>query len=178
MFFFSFLFSMNGVPYVTSKVSFTYSQVKYWQIFCKTIILNDENTDNVTCTGMQEDFLTYLNRTTLKSITDRPTANYSFILFTNSNTVTFLLLPRGYLCERNSHHLISGLSFQFFQILSAYSIDYTLLLTGTPLQNNLEELWNLLNFLDPAEFKYAIVFNFSETIIYSTLFFFLNVTNQ
>ena len=26
----SFLFSMNGVLYVTSKVSFTYSQVKYW----------------------------------------------------------------------------------------------------------------------------------------------------
>ena len=46
--------------------------------------------------------------------------------------------------------------FQFFQILSAYSIDYKLLLTGTPLQNNLEELWNLLNFLDPVEFKYVL----------------------
>ena len=45
---------------------------------------------------------------------------------------------------------------QFFQILSAYAIDYKLLLTGTPLQNNLEELWNLLNFLDPVEFKYVL----------------------
>ncbi|XP_073232743.1 chromodomain-helicase-DNA-binding protein 3-like [Porites lutea] len=50
-------------------------------------------------------------------------------------------------------HRLKNKQSKFFQILGAYSIDYTLLLTGTPLQNNLEELWNLLNFLDPAEFK-------------------------
>ena len=56
--------------------------------------------------------------------------------------------------------------FQFFQILSAYSIDYKLLLTGTPLQNNLEELWNLLNFLDPVEFKYVLAAFFMVTTNY------------
>ena len=43
---------------------------------------------------------------------------------------------------------------QFFRVLSAYNIQYKLLLTGTPLQNNLEELYNLLNFLCPQDFRY------------------------
>ncbi|KFO05981.1 Chromodomain-helicase-DNA-binding protein 5, partial [Balearica regulorum gibbericeps] len=34
-------------------------------------------------------------------------------------------------------------------VLNSYKIDYKLLLTGTPLQNNLEELFHLLNFLTP-----------------------------
>lgn len=43
--------------------------------------------------------------------------------------------------------------FQFFRILSNYKIGYKLLLTGTLLQNNLEELFHLLNFLSPDKFK-------------------------
>lgn len=46
------------------------------------------------------------------------------------------------------------LVFQFFRRLNDYKIDYKLLLTGTPLQNNLEELFHLLNFLTPNRFKY------------------------
>lgn len=41
---------------------------------------------------------------------------------------------------------------QFFKVMSGYNIKYKLLLTGTPLQNNLEELFHLLNFLSPDEF--------------------------
>eukprot|EP00061_Rhincodon_typus_P015391 g43035.t1 len=43
--------------------------------------------------------------------------------------------------------------FQYFRVLNAYKIDYKLLLTGTPLQNNLEELFHLLNFLTPQRFN-------------------------
>uniref|UniRef100_A0A8D0FC41 Chromodomain helicase DNA binding protein 5 n=1 Tax=Strix occidentalis caurina TaxID=311401 RepID=A0A8D0FC41_STROC len=41
----------------------------------------------------------------------------------------------------------------FFRVLNSYKIDYKLLLTGTPLQNNLEELFHLLNFLTPERFN-------------------------
>jgi chromodomain-helicase-DNA-binding protein 4 len=48
---------------------------------------------------------------------------------------------------------ISSLFAHFLQVLSAYKIGYRLLLTGTPLQNNLEELFNLLHFLSPEKFN-------------------------
>lgn len=40
----------------------------------------------------------------------------------------------------------------FFRTLREFNIGYRLLLTGTPLQNNLEELFHLLNFLSPDRF--------------------------
>lgn len=36
--------------------------------------------------------------------------------------------------------------------------DFRMLLTGTPLQNNIKELWSLLNFLSPNEFKDSVSF--------------------
>lgn len=42
---------------------------------------------------------------------------------------------------------------QFFRVLNNYPLQHKLLLTGTPLQNNLEELFHLLNFLTPERFK-------------------------
>jgi chromodomain-helicase-DNA-binding protein 4 len=49
-------------------------------------------------------------------------------------------------------HRLKNSSSKFFRFLSNYSINYKMLLTGTPLQNNLEELFYLLNFLTPSKF--------------------------
>ena len=49
----------------------------------------------------------------------------------------------------------------FSRALKQYDASNRLLLTGTPLQNNLAELWSLLNFLLPNIFndlnRYAII---------------------
>ncbi|KAL4714068.1 hypothetical protein ACJJTC_008422 [Scirpophaga incertulas] len=51
-----------------------------------------------------------------------------------------------------AHRLKSNQS-KFFRLLASYHINYKLLLTGTPLQNNLEELFHLLNFLNKDKFN-------------------------
>lgn len=56
-----------------------------------------------------------------------------------------------------AHRLKSNQS-KFFKFLASYNIEYKLLLTGTPLQNNLEELFHLLNFLCKEKFNDLTVF--------------------
>merc|ERR1719186_656148 len=50
-------------------------------------------------------------------------------------------------------HRLKNAQSKFFRILASYAINYKMLLTGTPLQNNLEELFYLLNFLTPSKFN-------------------------
>ncbi|KAG8434244.1 hypothetical protein GDO86_012570 [Hymenochirus boettgeri] len=50
-------------------------------------------------------------------------------------------------------HRLKNNQSKFFRVLNSYKIVYKLLLTGTPLQNNLEELFHLLNFLTPERFN-------------------------
>ncbi|XP_033961605.1 chromodomain-helicase-DNA-binding protein 3 isoform X2 [Pseudochaenichthys georgianus] len=50
-------------------------------------------------------------------------------------------------------HRLKNNQSKFFRRLNDYTIDHKLLLTGTPLQNNLEELFHLLNFLTPNRFN-------------------------
>jgi len=43
-------------------------------------------------------------------------------------------------------------------MLRGLKLEHRVLLTGTPLQNNLEELWSLLNFIHPAGFPSSEAF--------------------
>ena len=52
-------------------------------------------------------------------------------------------------------------------LMQAYKAPRRLLLTGTPLQNNLPELWSLLNFLLPTIFK--SVENFEQVRLLSLI---------
>ena len=61
-------------------------------------------------------------------------------------------IPWEILVVDEAHRLKNAQSL-FFKTLNRYSIKFKLLLTGTPLQNNLQELFYLLNFLTPAKFN-------------------------
>ncbi|CAI9090602.1 OLC1v1025414C1 [Oldenlandia corymbosa var. corymbosa] len=49
-------------------------------------------------------------------------------------------------------HRLKNSDSKLFGLLNTFSFQHRVLLTGTPLQNNLSEMYNLLNFLQPASF--------------------------
>ena len=53
----------------------------------------------------------------------------------------------------NSGNCHTHIYFLIFRELKALKSDCKLILTGTPLQNNLHELWTLLNFIMPRVFQ-------------------------
>ncbi|KAM9340313.1 chromodomain-helicase-DNA-binding protein 4a isoform 1-T1 [Symphorus nematophorus] len=55
-------------------------------------------------------------------------------------------------------HRLKNNQSKFFRVLNNYQLQHKLLLTGTPLQNNLEELFHLLNFLTPERFSKLEIF--------------------
>ncbi|CAF4247881.1 unnamed protein product, partial [Rotaria magnacalcarata] len=64
----------------------------------------------------------------------------------------YLIVDEGH--RMKNHHC------KLTQILNTFYVHtpHRLLLTGTPLQNNLPELWALLNFILPTIFKCATTF--------------------
>lgn len=80
---------------------------------------------------------------------------------------------------------MSSIKSQLSEIVREFKSTNRLLLTGTPLQNNLHELWALLNFLLPDVFNSSDVgftcFNlmiFSWSFIYFYLLSFYNISNN
>ncbi|KAL2244518.1 UNVERIFIED_CONTAM: Protein CHROMATIN REMODELING 4 [Sesamum indicum] len=49
-------------------------------------------------------------------------------------------------------HRLKNSGSKLFGLLNTFSFQHRILLTGTPLQNNIGEMYNLLNFLQPASF--------------------------
>lgn len=49
-------------------------------------------------------------------------------------------------------HRLKNSGSKLFSLLNTFSFQHRVLLTGTPLQNNIGEMFNLLNFLQPASF--------------------------
>lgn len=60
-------------------------------------------------------------------------------------------------CVLDEAHRLKNKSSKITEFLKSYSMEHRVLLTGTPLQNSLEELWALLNFLEPDNFQYIFV---------------------
>eukprot|EP00258_Populus_trichocarpa_P037441 XP_024453460.1 protein CHROMATIN REMODELING 4 isoform X2 [Populus trichocarpa] len=88
---------------------------------------------------------------------NKKTTSYKFnVLLTTYEMVladsTYLRgVPWEVLVVDEGHRLKNSGS-KLFNLLNTFSFQHRVLLTGTPLQNNIGEMYNLLNFLQPASF--------------------------
>lgn len=88
---------------------------------------------------------------------NKKTASYEFnVLLTSYEIIladsSYLrAVPWEVLVVDEGHRLKNSGS-KLFNLLNSFSFQHRLLLTGTPLQNNIGEMFNLLNFLQPTSF--------------------------
>ena len=55
-------------------------------------------------------------------------------------------------------HLLKNKASKSAEVLSSFRIEHKVLATGTPIQNSLDELLALLNFMEPSKFSDAEAF--------------------
>ena len=94
---------------------------------------------------------TILNASTLAEERDWDVCITTYEIF-NLEVNAFRRMAWRYLIIDEAHRLKNEAS-QFSQSIRVLNTEHRLLLTGTPLQNNLHELWALLNFLLPDVFS-------------------------
>lgn len=86
-----------------------------------------------------------------------PTFHYKFQLLLTSYEIfasdadLLVTIPWQFVVVDEAHRLKNRLS-KTLQLLKQVACRHTLLLTGTPVQNNTEELWPLLNYIEPVRF--------------------------
>ena len=89
-------------------------------------------------------------------------SSYHVLLTTYETVMAEKILLKGvkwnYLIIDEAHRIKNEKSV-LSQVVRIFSTKHRLLLTGTPLQNNLQELWALLNFLMPSVFACSQDFN-------------------
>ncbi|KAK9074947.1 hypothetical protein SSX86_003266 [Deinandra increscens subsp. villosa] len=90
-------------------------------------------------------------------LTSKKTSSYKFnVLLTTyemilADSAHLSKVPWEVLIVDEGHRLKNSGS-KLFSMLNTFSFQHRVLLTGTPLQNNFGEMYNLLNFLQPASF--------------------------
>lgn len=75
----------------------------------------------------------------------------SFEVFMQDFTSVFSQLPFQFIIVDEAHRL-KNKNAKILNFLKNLSCNRVLLLTGTPIQNNISELWTLLNYLEPKNF--------------------------
>ncbi|CAD8066277.1 unnamed protein product [Paramecium sonneborni] len=81
----------------------------------------------------------------------------SYEVFMQDFQTIFINVPFQYIVVDEAHKLKNS-NARILQSLKKLCCQRTLLLTGTPIQNNTDELFSLLNFIEPYEFSNLITF--------------------
>ncbi|OHS97662.1 SNF2 family N-terminal domain containing protein [Tritrichomonas foetus] len=77
---------------------------------------------------------------------------------TVSNDQDFFNLFRSAVLVFDEAHRLKNPKARITNVCKALESDFLILMTGTPIQNSIEELWSLLNLLDPIQFSNLDVF--------------------